>query len=182
MQARVFVPETKPATEWVRGRLLQKMSPRTTHSRQQKRWLLALEPWAQGRGFVGPEWRFWIPAEGGVSGALTPDVAYVCSERLRALAPQDEEEPPIAPDIAIEVRSKGDRQADIEWKISRYLESGAQLVVVDDPQQRTISAYDPRHDVAHGPRVFAPGQRFEHPAAPGFLLDVAAHFEPEPWQ
>ncbi len=27
----ILVPETKPATEWLNGRLLQKMSPRPRH-------------------------------------------------------------------------------------------------------------------------------------------------------
>lgn len=179
MATRMVVPETKPATEWVRGRWLQKVSPKTTHSRQQKRWLYALDAWAEGRGMVGPEWRFWVGVRGEAERPLTPDVAYVAYVRLDALDPADREDPPLAPDVVVEVRSPSDRQADVEWKIAAYLRAGSALVIVDDPERAVILAYDAEHDVERGPQIFEAGATFVHLALPGMALDVAGHFAPE---
>jgi len=56
----VVLPETKPETEWVRGRLLQKVSPQRTHSWLQGALTAELTRWADGHGHVGPEWRFRV--------------------------------------------------------------------------------------------------------------------------
>ena len=51
----ITVPETKPATEWVRGRALQKMSPRTAHAYAQTKFVVALDAWSERSGLAG-EW------------------------------------------------------------------------------------------------------------------------------
>jgi hypothetical protein len=48
----IILPETKPETEWLRGRAVRKMSPLWTHSKLQQWWLLRLSAWAVGRGEV----------------------------------------------------------------------------------------------------------------------------------
>ena len=60
MLHEIVLPATKPETEWVRGRALQKMSPQRDHSRLQGMLNSALMQWAEGRGEVGPEWRFRV--------------------------------------------------------------------------------------------------------------------------
>ena len=62
----IVLPETKPETEWVRGRALQKVSPKRDHSRLQGALTIALTRWATGRGEVGPEWRFRVAPPGEV--------------------------------------------------------------------------------------------------------------------
>jgi Uma2 family endonuclease len=56
----IVLPETKPETEWVRGRALQKVSPQRDHSRLQGILTIELTRWAAGRGEVGREWRFLV--------------------------------------------------------------------------------------------------------------------------
>ncbi|MFY9630380.1 MAG: Uma2 family endonuclease, partial [Candidatus Cybelea sp.] len=70
---------------------------------------------------VGPEWRFRIAPPGEVRRPLVPDVAYVSNERLRPLNDEEVETPPLAPDVAVEILSPGDRRADLEDKIGVYL-------------------------------------------------------------
>jgi Uma2 family endonuclease len=80
----IVLPETKPETEWVRGRALQKVSPQRDHSRLQGAMTMRLDRWAAGRGEVGPEWRFRVAPPGEVRRPVVPDVAYVSNERLRS--------------------------------------------------------------------------------------------------
>jgi len=81
----IVLPITEPETEWVRGRALQKMSPQRDHARVQMKLAGALDGWARGRGEVGTEWRFRIALAGEPRRPLVPDIAFVASERLRAL-------------------------------------------------------------------------------------------------
>lgn len=141
-QYEIVLPETKPETEWVRGRPLQKMSPHRTHSRLQGALTMRLDRWAVGRGEVGPEWRFRVAPPGEVRRPLVPDVAYVTNERLRPLSDEELEIPPIAPDVAVEILSPDDRRADLDDKINVYLRSGSSLVIVVDPQQRAVELHD----------------------------------------
>jgi Uma2 family endonuclease len=117
----ITLPETKPETEWVRGRPLQKVSPQRTHSRLQAAMTARLDRWATGRGEVGLEWRFRVEPPGEIRRPLVPDVAYVSNERLQPLTDEEIETPPLAPDVAVETLSRGDRRADVDEKIAVYL-------------------------------------------------------------
>ena len=138
----IVLPETKPETEWVRGRALQKVSPQRTHSRLQGALTIRLNRWAEGRGEVGPEWRFRVAPPDEVRRPLVPDVAYVSNERLRTLSDEELEIPPLAPDVAAEILSPDDRRVDLDDKIAVYLRAGSSLVIVVDPRQRTVELHD----------------------------------------
>ena len=62
-----------------------------------------------------------------------------------------------APDLAVEVRSPGDRSAAIADKVAQYLATGTLLVWVVDPQARRV--------VAH------------RPGAPAIALDASARID-----
>jgi hypothetical protein len=51
---------TKPESEWVRGRAVQKVSQKRDHGRVQAELVAALVSWARGRGEVATEWRFRV--------------------------------------------------------------------------------------------------------------------------
>ena len=146
-QTEIVIPETKPETEWVRGRPLQKASPQRDHSRLQGVLTTELSRWAEGRGEVGPEWRFRVAPPGEVRRPLVPDVAYVSNERLQPLSDQDLQLPPLAPDVAVEILSPDDRRIDVDAKIDVYLRAGSSLVIVVDPQQRVVELHDPTKTV-----------------------------------
>lgn len=138
----IVLPETKPETEWVRGRALQKLSPQRTHSRLQGALTMELSTWAGDRGEVGPEWRFRVAPPGEVRRPLVPDVAYVSNERLRPLSDEELELPPLAPDVAVEILPPGDRRIDVDDKIGVYLRAGSTLVIVVDPRKRVVELHD----------------------------------------
>jgi Uma2 family endonuclease len=168
----IVLPETKPETEWVRGRALRKVSPTYPHALAQLAFGSALRAWARGRGRVGTEWRFRVDPPGEPIRPLVPDVAYLSYGRLPADAFEEASVPLGAPDVAVEVRSAGDRDADIEDKLAAYLAAGAALVVLVDPASRRLTAIDP-----DGREVFEADGAFRHPALPGFELEVATLFE-----
>jgi len=167
----IVLPETKPETEWLRGRPLQKVSPPRTHSRLQGAMLKRLDRWAAGRGEVGPEWRFRVAPPGEVRRPLVPDVAYVSNERLRPLSDEAIETPPLAPDIAVEILSPDDRRVDVDDKIDVYLRAGSSLIIVVDPQRRVVELHD-RDGVAR----LDERASIEHPALPGFSYPIDALF------
>ncbi len=167
----IVLPETKPETEWVRGRPLQKVSPKRTHALVQRVFGTRLGAWAEERGEVGTEWRFRVAPPGEVRRPLVPDVSYVSNERLRPLSDSEIELPPLAPDVAVEILSPGDRRADIDDKIGVYLRSGSLLVIVVDPPQRIVELHDPAATV----RVEEDGT-IEHAALPGFTYPVSELF------
>jgi Uma2 family endonuclease len=142
----ITVPTTKPATEWVNGRALQKMSPQERHARAQAAMVTLIRTWAAERsaGRVGTEWEFRV----------TPP-----HEPTRPL------------DVAIEVRSPDDRQDDIDHKIRVYLAAGASLVILVDPLKETLSAYDSK-----GEHRYTSDDVFTHGVLPGFSLEVGSIF------
>jgi Uma2 family endonuclease len=171
----ITVPITKPATEWVNGRALQKVSPQERHSRAQSRMLVALMAWAEkkGAGRVGTEWEFKVTPPHEATRPLVPDVAFLSFDRLGYEHEEAAQIPYMAPDAAIEVLSPGDRRADIEEKVRVYLAAGSALVLLVDPVERTFTACD-----AEGVRRFSGDEDFMHRALPGFVVRVSAIFEP----
>ena len=167
----IVLPETKPETEWVRGRPRQKVSPQRTHSWLQGAMTIALTRWSRGRGRVGPEWRFRIAPPGEVRRPLVPDVAYVSNERLRALTDEELEVPPIAPDVAVEILSPDDRRIDIDDKVRTYLRGGSQLVIVVDPMRRVVELHD-----ASGAAIIDETGAIAHNALPAFSYAVSELF------
>jgi Uma2 family endonuclease len=167
----IVLPETKPETEWILGRPVQKVSPRRTHAVLQSAIAEALHHWAGERGDVGTEWRFRIAPPGQIRRPLVPDVAFVSHERMRRLDDDEAELPPFAPDVAVEVLSPGDSTRRVDHKVEVYLAAGASLVVVVDPSRRTVRLHD-----AHGVRALHDDDVLRHPALPGFAMPLRSLF------
>ncbi|MBV8197505.1 MAG: Uma2 family endonuclease [Candidatus Eremiobacteraeota bacterium] len=168
----IVLPQTKPETEWVRGRPLQKVSPQRTHSWLQGAITVELTRWSEGHGRVGPEWRFRIAPPGEMRRPLVPDVAYLSNERLRTLTDEELEVPSIAPDVAVEILSPDDRRIDVDDKIHTYLRGGSLLVIVVDPMRRVVELHDPGETM-----VVDETGTIAHAALPGFNYAVKNLFE-----
>jgi Uma2 family endonuclease len=171
----IVLPETKPETEWVRGRALQKVSPTYDHAALQSLLLIAFRTWAKegSRGRVGPEWRFRIAPPGAVVRPLVPDVAFLAYERVSHDAARDDVQVPLgAPTAAVEILSPYDRRADVLDKIATYLSAGTAAVIVVDPKRETMTVHD-----QEGARVLRAGDALTHSSLPGFSLDVTQLFE-----
>ena len=168
----IVLPETKPETEWILGRPVRKASPKRRHAVLQGALAAALSAWAGDRAQIGTEWRFRIAPPGEIRRPLVPDVSLVWNERLRDLDDDDVELPPFAPDVAVEIRSPGDRPRHLAHKIAVYLAGGASLVIVVDPSNRTVALHD-----AAGTTVLRDGDAVEHASLPGFSLPLRVLFD-----
>jgi Uma2 family endonuclease len=168
----IVLPETKPETEWLRGRAVRKVSPRRAHAALQRWWVNNLGAWAGSRGEVLSEWRFRVAPPGEDIRPLVPDVSYLSYERSAGLTEAEVEAPLVPPNAAIEIRSPGDSRADLEDKVATLLRAGTDVAIVVNPRTRTVIAWD--REVK---RIFSRGERFEHHALPGFTFDLDQMFE-----
>lgn len=102
-----------------------------------------------------------------------PDVSYLSSERIAA---QRRREGYFegAPDLAVEVLSKGNTRREMARKIGEYLAAGARQVWIVDPVRRTVTVH-----ARHRPsRVFTSTDHLDGgDLLPGFSLPVCRIFE-----
>jgi Uma2 family endonuclease len=168
----IVLPETKPETEWLRGRAVRKVSPLRTHSRLQGWWLRNLGDWAAERGEVATEWRFRVGPPGEDIRPLVPDVAFLSYERMGNASPSELEAPLLPPNAAIEIRSPGDSYADLDDKAATLLRAGTDVAIIVNPRTRTVIARD-----TGGKRIFSGADTFEHAALPGFTFELPVMFD-----
>jgi Uma2 family endonuclease len=168
----IVLPETKPETEWLLDRSVQKVSPTRRHALLQLAVAVRLRAWARGLGEVGTEWRFRITPPGEITRPLVPDAAYVSYERMMALSIAERETPPLAPDIVVEILSPDDRPADVAHKRDVYLAAGTTTFLIIDPDRRTMDVFeaDNAHREYHDEDTYA-SERF-----PGLTLSLAGVF------
>jgi Uma2 family endonuclease len=77
------------------------------------------------------------------------------------------------PDLMVEIRSKNDKRAYIDRKVSDYLRAGAKVVVVVDPRAETVTLHRPNAQ----PHVLTVGDTLTFDdIIPGFRLAVADLF------
>jgi Uma2 family endonuclease len=166
------IPEVKPAIESIRGVWERKVSPQRRHALLQGRLWKLLDAALGELGEVGSEWRFYLLPNGENPSSLVPDVAFVSFERMPEEYGELREKPTIAPDIAVEILSPGDRITTLQRKIELYLANGARLVVVVDPLKRTVTFQE-----ASGSRTIAQVQGIAVPDAyPKLKIDLNALF------
>jgi Uma2 family endonuclease len=171
-------PQTKPATEYIDGQLVQKMSPRWLHAGVQAAVVSALRAWTfeRGCGRVGAEWDFDVTPPGEQVNRLIPDVAYLSYDRIGYDDDVAASIPAMAPNVAFEVLSPGQKIEELAEKVRILLASGCELVVVIDPHMEYAVLYDStqvqRIDGSH---------RLIHRALPGFSVQLSSLFEkPKP--
>jgi len=74
----------------------------------------------------------------------SPDAAWVCRERWESLTPEQQEGfVPLCPDFVVELRSKTDALKPLQAKMQEYIDNGAQLGWLIDPQTRRVEIYRP---------------------------------------
>jgi len=161
-----------PVMEYLDGEARRKVSPRSKHSRVQGLMMMLLERCGGDIGMVGTEWDYRIGLVDRSNSFLVPDVAFITYDRLAAIEKKDREQPPVAPDVAVEVWSPKNDRAFLNRKIAKYLATGAALVLDVDPKKRTIVAH-----ALDGVTTFAANDRFVHPATPWLAFDVAEAFK-----
>jgi Uma2 family endonuclease len=170
----IVLPETKPALEWVNGRVLQKVSPQRQHALAQAEFAAALGAWARqnGCGRFGTEWEFRVKPPGEVRRPLVPDVAYVSYARLPYDDTAAADIPRIAPDAVVEILSPDDRTRDVEEKLRVYFACGTQVVFLVDTRDATVTVRD-----SCGQRTVHRDEIVNHNSLPGFALPACTLFE-----
>jgi len=138
-------PETKPASEYIEGQIIQKPMPQGKHSRLQGEFLPAIN------GAVKPEKIACAFPElrctfGGRS--IVPDIAVFVWHRI----PCDEKGEianafPCAPDWAIEILSPNQNQTKVTKNILHCLKHGAQMRWLIDPDEKTVFVYRPKQEI-----------------------------------
>lgn len=135
------LPETKPASEYIKGKIIQKPMPQGKHSILQGELLIAINAVVKSQriAFAFPELRCTF---GGRS--IVPDVAVFAWDRI----PIDENGDianlfKAAPDWTIEILSPDQSQTKVTGNIIHCLNHGSKLGWLLDPDERLVLVYPP---------------------------------------
>jgi Uma2 family endonuclease len=137
-------PETKPASEYVDGEVIQKPMPKRKHAFLQIFLGRLLDEFLEATdlGRAGTEWRC-VFGPAGRERAYVPDIMLVLRDRLTEddiyLGP---------PDLAVDILSPGQPAGEFADKLLFYLMNGVRVVWVIDPERRTIAVYRPGREPA----------------------------------
>ncbi len=133
------LPETKPASEYINGQVIQKPMPQGKHSKLQSELITAINAITkpQKTALAFPELRCTF---GGRS--IVPDVTLFAWQRI----PVDENGDianvfPIAPDWTIEILSPDQSQTKVTGNILHCLNYGSQLGWLLDPDEKSVLVY-----------------------------------------
>jgi Uma2 family endonuclease len=102
-----------------------------------------------------------------------PDISFVAS---RSLPVRDSAEGFLEtiPELVVEIRSKNDRQAEIDQKVADYLKAGVELIWNVDPATETVVEHRPKTE----PRTLGKADTLEcEEIIPGFRLALAELFQ-----
>ena len=101
-----------------------------------------------------------------------PDASFLRRERVEALG-TTRGFIPGAPDLAIEVLSPSNRPGSMAEKVADYLAAGSQMVVVVDPDARTLTVHRPHQS----PQTLTEADTLEGgEVVPGWQMPVAEVF------
>lgn len=133
------LPETKPASEYINGQVIQKPMPQGKHSKLQGELIIAINAIAKPQkiALAFPELRCTF---GGRS--IVPDVTLFAWERI----PVDENGDianvfKIVPDWTIEILSPEQSQTKVTGNILHCLNYGCQLGWLLDPDEKSVLVY-----------------------------------------
>jgi Uma2 family endonuclease len=106
----------------------------------------------------------------------SPDASWTAKHRVEKMDPEEREKFwHLCPDFVIEIKSVTDRLRTVRAKMAEYMENGAQLGWLIDPEARSVSVYRPGADVESLTGVESIAG--EGPVA-GFVLELATVWNP----
>ncbi|AFY50501.1 hypothetical protein Nos7524_4759 [Nostoc sp. PCC 7524] len=73
-----------------------------------------------------------------------PDVSFVAAARLKRTVRDFAQ---LVPDLVVEIKSKTDRISKLEEKVKLFLDLGARIGILINPDELTVSVYRPNGDV-----------------------------------
>jgi Uma2 family endonuclease len=133
------LPETKPASEYIDGKVIQKPMPQGKHSKLQGKLVTAINRIVEDRkiALAFPELRCTF---GGRS--IVPDVAVFAWDRIPVDANGEIANVfPICPDWTIEILSPDQSSTKVTSNILHCLQHGCQMGWLFDPEERSLLIY-----------------------------------------
>lgn len=105
------------------------------------------------------------------NGAMrSPDASWLPSKLWESLTPEQRRSfPPVCPEFVVELRSPSDSLSVVQAKMQEYLDNGARLGWLIDPQSRRVEIYRPGQAIEI---VEAPVSLSGEDVLPGFVLDL----------
>lgn len=100
----------------------------------------------------------------------SPDVAWVATARIAAIASDPAQFLPLAPDFVIELRSATDKLTTLERKMAEYRDCGVRLGWLIDPQEKRVEIYRLGRPTEY---LNQPAQLSGEDVLPGFVLMLA---------
>ena len=134
--------ETKPASEYINGEIIQKPMPKTRHSRLQSKFIYSINEVAEERriAYAFPELRCTF---GGRS--IVPDVAVLRWEHIKFdKNGEPEDDVFVPPDWTIEILSPDQSSNRVTDNILHCLQNGCQLGWLIDPDDRSVLIFKPK--------------------------------------
>ena len=108
-----------------------------------------------------------------------PDASWISMSRLAALSPEQRSGfYRICPDFVVELRSDTDRLNTLRAKMEEYIQNGARLGWLIDPQHRRVYIYRPGAEVEI---LEDPDSVSADPVLPGFTLELREIWDPWHW-
>jgi Uma2 family endonuclease len=100
----------------------------------------------------------------------SPDAAWITLDRWQALSHEQQVGfPPLCPDFVIELRSASDSLGSLQEKMQEYLDNGASLGWLINPQGHQVEIYRQGQPKAI---LLAPTQLFGENILPNFVMDL----------
>jgi len=100
----------------------------------------------------------------------SPDASWLRKARWQALSPEEQESfAPLCPDFVVELRSPSDAVEVVQSKMSEYLDNGAELGWLFDPQTKRVYVYRPGTEVEC---LESPAKVEGDSPVEGFILDA----------
>jgi Uma2 family endonuclease len=102
-----------------------------------------------------------------------PDVSFISWKRMPNRELPREAIASLAPDLAVEVLSENNTEAEMRQKLAEYFQAGGKLVWIVDPEARTVRVYtSPRRSVLLTEEDTLDGRK----VLPGFSLAIREWF------
>lgn len=141
LTAFLALPETKPVSEFLDGKITQKPMPKGKHSRLQTKLSNVLSDFLEAEGAGVALTELWCSFGGAV---IVPDVVAFQSSRI----PRDQDGDiadivEVAPGLVVEILSPQQSSVKVIKKISHCLEHGTEVGWLIDPAERTVLVFRP---------------------------------------
>jgi Uma2 family endonuclease len=139
------MPETKPANEFIDGKIYQKPMPQGKHSIIQRELTFAVDRPLRDKKIARafPELRCTFGDR-----STVPDIAVISWDRIpRNLDRTVANIFALAPDWTIEILSPEQRQTKVVKNIMHCLRHGTQMGWLIDPDEQTVFVYQPRKEI-----------------------------------